>query len=306
MATTLSDLRTLCYAILREEENSSSYSYTLVDQLINSAQQRICSGIVVNPLTKEEVKKWQLPFLNTDAYYSSVKSTALDTATTVWATSLSVNDASEFDSSWYLYIGGNLITYTGTTATTFTGVTGVLFAFTAGENVTQAYALPSDYMNSINVIYNNKAQLDFKPYDDVFEYLNSIKGSFYGRNDSNSVYQSPYQIAPFYTIKDWAYIIIFNLDQADKMIKLRYEKVPTVMTLTTSTTAIDSDVYAKSVIPYLAVGETMYSRGEEARWAEVLNFWMGQLREMYSYYNKKTYEKPTGKAYRMWKWRLNI
>lgn len=57
MATTLQDLRNIFYAILREEEDTSAYPLTLVDLLLNTAQQSICMGNVVNPLTKEQLKK---------------------------------------------------------------------------------------------------------------------------------------------------------------------------------------------------------------------------------------------------------
>jgi hypothetical protein len=43
MSKTLSDLRGKCYNILREEEDSSAYPYSLVDDLVNTAQQKICS-----------------------------------------------------------------------------------------------------------------------------------------------------------------------------------------------------------------------------------------------------------------------
>jgi hypothetical protein len=43
MATTLGELRTKCYEILREEENNSAYPYSLVDDLLNGAMQAVCS-----------------------------------------------------------------------------------------------------------------------------------------------------------------------------------------------------------------------------------------------------------------------
>jgi hypothetical protein len=57
MATTLQDLRNIFYSILREEEDTSAYPLTLVDLLLNTSQQSICMGNVVNPLTKEQLKK---------------------------------------------------------------------------------------------------------------------------------------------------------------------------------------------------------------------------------------------------------
>jgi hypothetical protein len=46
----------------------------------------------------------------------------------------------------------------------------------------------------------------------------------------------------------------------DNIIHLRYEKIPTYMTATTDTTTIDSDIYAKTTIPYLAVAEMFFNR----------------------------------------------
>jgi hypothetical protein len=57
MATTLQNLRDIFYSILREEENTSAYPLVLADLLLNTAQQSICFGNVVNPLTKEQLKK---------------------------------------------------------------------------------------------------------------------------------------------------------------------------------------------------------------------------------------------------------
>jgi len=39
-----------------------------------------------------------------------------------------------------------------------------------------------------------------------------------------------------------------------------------------SDTATIPDAYSKSTIPYLAIGEMLYQRGEEGRAAEILNF----------------------------------
>lgn len=303
---TLAQLRTKAYAILREEEDSSAYSYTLIDDLLNTAQQKICSGLVINPLTKEELKKWQLPFLNTTQFYSSVSPTHTTADLTAWAVTIDVTDTTNFWTTWVLYISWDIITYTGKTATSFTGCDWVWYAHKSWADVDQVFSLPSDYMSAINVIWDNKIQLDYKPFDDIFKYLNSIKGNNYARNDATSLYESPYKIAPFYTIMDGKYLIIFNLSNNARSIRLKYEKQPTEMVLATDTAIIDSDIYAKSTIPYLAVGETMFNRWEEWRGAEVINFAMGQVKEMYQFYNKKTYEDPNWKQYKMAKARLNI
>jgi len=57
MATTRAELRTICYGLLREDEDTSAYPYVLMDLFLDASQQKICNGRVVNPLTKEEVRK---------------------------------------------------------------------------------------------------------------------------------------------------------------------------------------------------------------------------------------------------------
>ena len=71
-------------------------------------------------------------------------------------------------------------------------------------------------------------------------------------------------------------------------------------------TLIDNDIYAKTTIPYLAVAEMLYNRWEEQRAAELFNFVIWQIKEMYNYYNKKSFENISGVQYTMWKSTLNI
>ena len=52
MAVTRQDLVDIFYDILREEEqDTSAYPLTLVHLLLDAAQQDLCAGRVVNPLT---------------------------------------------------------------------------------------------------------------------------------------------------------------------------------------------------------------------------------------------------------------
>lgn len=306
MSVTLQDLRNQFYWILREEENTSSYPLVLVDQLLNSAQQRICAWEVKNPLTGDSVRKWVLPFLNSTQFYSNIPVVYLSADTTVWATELSVTSTSNFDSSWNIYIAGNIITYTGKTSTTFTGCTGVDFAFKSGVEVSALYTLPSDYYSPINLIYNNKVQLPAKLYDDIFEELNAYKWTQYRRSRANSAYWWAYTNDGFYSVLDWTYILVYNMNDSGAILKLRYEKAPTEMTASTDTATIDNDIYAKSTIPYLAVWEMLFNRNEEQRAWEILNFSIWQIKEMYAYYNKKTFENISWKQYWMNKWKINL
>lgn len=80
MSVTLANLRTTFYEILREEQNTSAYPLTLVDSfLLNDSQLARCSWTIDNPVpinpSLKAVKKWKLPFLQTDKFYSNVAPT---------------------------------------------------------------------------------------------------------------------------------------------------------------------------------------------------------------------------------------
>lgn len=307
--TTLQDFRNTFYDILREtEQDSSAYPLTLVDLLINAAEQKILTWRVINPITKEEARKWILYFLNQDIYYTNIKSTSLNANTTVWATTLSA------DPTWYsttggkLYIWWQIATYTGidTVLLQFTWVTGIVFAYPAGTQISPAYELPTDFGSIINIIYNNKIKLPAKQYDDIFEDLNSFKGSNFQRTNITSMYESPYRVKPFYSIKDSTYLILYQLNDNWYPIRVRYEKTHTPMTTAASLSMIDNDTLARTTVPYLAVAEMMFNRWEEQRAWEIFAFAIAQCRLLYSWYNDTSYESQNWVQYRMWKGKLNI
>ena len=305
MAVTQAQLREIFYDILREEESdTSAYNTTLANLMLDSWHQRINNWYVSNPLTKDTAIKWKLAYLNKTAFYSNVPPTTLSKVTTIWAATLTVASTTNFASSGNLYIWWNIITYTWKTDTTFTWCDWVLFAFKAGVEISQAFDVPSDYWNVINVTYNNKFKLPAKLYDDIFEDLNKYKDNNYW-TDYISTQWDPYQVDPFYSIIDNKYLLIYNLTDLAGSILFRYERSTPAMS-DSQDTLIDNDIYAKTTIPYLAVAEMLYNRWEEQRAAELFNFVIWQIKEMYNYYNKKSFENISGVQYTMWKSTLNI
>lgn len=300
MSKTLSDLRAKCYDILREEENSSAYPYSLIDDLINTAQQKIGSGLVINPLNKEEVHKGQLPFLNKEVFYKTYGIKYVSNEVHIGDTEIMCNTFG-YPAAWYLYIWGNIIKYGWKLDDRFTNCEGIIRDIKGGEQITFVYELPSDFMSPVNVIFNDKLQIFNEDYDDVFEGLRDWKGVQDFRYERFRGFGKP-----FYAIKDFSYLVVYNINVSWVNLRLRYESMPTPMVNANDVCMIPNDVYAMSVIPYLAVWETMYNRWEETRWAEVINFGMGQLREMYQFYNKTWIERMTSKNYRMGKSKFNI
>ena len=307
MSTSLQDLRDISYDILKENEDVSAYPLTLIDQLLNSAQLRICNWLVVNKFTWDAVRKWTLPFLNTDQFYTNISWTTLSSDTTIWWATITVNSTTDFPSSGSLFINWDIISYTWTTATSFTWVTWLWFTHLSWASVYAVFNIPSDFMSAIQVIYNYQFKLNGKVYDDIFEDLNDYKWTTTYTRDR--IYNIKYT-QPFYTIINETYLVPFNLNNTGDMIHLRYTKLPTELDSsnpTTSYATITNDIFAKSTIPYLAVWETLFNRWEETRASQLLNFAYWQVEEMYNYYNNRTVEKKSRVNYKMWKWKyLNL
>ena len=166
--------------------------------------------------------------------------------------------------------------------------------------------MPSDYSSSISLTFNNVYKVPCKVFDDIFEDLNSYKGVDLPYHNNVSTQSVTPFADPFYTIKDDTYIILFNLNNTGQRIRFRYQKNPTTMVDPTDTVSITDDDYAKNTIPYLAVAEMFYNRGEEGRAAEIINFAMGNVREMFDHYNRSSFESISGTRYKTGKSKLNV
>ena len=295
MSTTLASLRTLTYALLREEENSSAYSYTLVDAMINSAQQRLCSWTIVNAFTREEITKWNLPFLEARVFYANIKGTGLNTDCIIGWTVV-VADTTGYPTTGSLWIEWEVVKYTWTDPTQFTWVTWITYAHKSGTKVYPIFALPADYMSTEDVAYNNAISVPYKAtkqiYRDRIGRSKQYLGSQYQVTTTNTTTPFPYQ-PPFYTIWDWIYFAPFWIDNSTGFFTMHYMKKPTILTTPASICVIPDDEYA-TVLAYLAGGEVMFNRGEWDAASTLLTFAYGQVKEMYAYFNNKSSENLDG------------
>lgn len=315
MATTLQNLYDLSYALLREDESdSSAYPTSLLTAMFNMAQLDFCSGNIINPVPLSQdlrnAKKGQLPFLMKDAYFSNVAPTYLTADVAIWGATLSVSSTADFPTTGSLYLAGNIITYTGKTSTSFTGCTNVLFAFLSGSQVSAVFSLPTDFMSSIQIIYNNQYKLDGVLYDEVFEQLKGLKNNFYSdtRQNNAQLNNNSMYTRPFYTIKDNTYLILWNVQDTGWMIHLRYEKKPTTLSAVSDLCTIDNDSYCQLILPYLACGELLYNRWEEDRASKLYNHAVWVAKKAYNFYNNTMFEDINWTRVSSDKWgrRLNI
>ena len=308
MATTktLQDFRNVYYAILKENEDSSAYPLALADVLINNSQRWICSWNLTDLTTwsKEQIEKWPLPFLFSDKYYTSVQDTYVaNNNLVIGGTTIECNSTIWYSSTWFLWINEDIVQYTWTTATTFTWVTGIEFAHIAGARISQLYELPTDFASSVRVIFNNQVAMSPKDYRNLYLDLNDYKWTYWVNNTNNtntSIERFTDDISPFYTIINWLYFIPFQIDQSWYMIHMIYEKAPTTLTAWTDITTIP-DEYSEATIPFIAASDTLYNRWEETRALSLLNFWLGKVMEMYSYYANVNNEDLNGQRTKTWK-----
>ena len=302
MAVTLENLRAMCYDILREEENNSAYPYSLIDTLLNWAQQAVCSWLYVNPLNKEEVRKGQLPFLNREVFYETSLTQYVAEDVDAGSTEIPMNTQTRPE-AWVCYIAWNIVEYREKDDTHLLQCTWINGKIKSWEQATIIFKIPTDFMNPINVILDDRVQITNEWYDDVFSKIRDNKWRYSYRD--NQLYWRGYD-KPFYVIKDDTYLILYNVNAEWRVLRLRYECLPVPLVNPEDECVIPNDTYAMNVIPYLAVWETMYNRWEEQRGAEVINWWMTKLKEMYKFYNKTGVERYTGQHYWMWKSKFNI
>lgn len=105
-------------------------------------------------------------------------------------------------------------------------------------------------MSPINVILDDRVQIDNKNYDDVFEALRDNKGRVSYRYEY--MRWRGYD-QPFYVIKDGKYLLAYNINTSGNILRLRYEKKPNILVDSNDVCIIPDDVYAITTIPYLAV-----------------------------------------------------
>lgn len=278
MSTTLLQLRTTCYNILKTDENSTAYPSSLMDTFINKAQRDICYWTVVDLKTKEVLRRPNLSFLNSDTFYSSVEDWNLTAIATVWGTTLSL-DTTNFLSSWSVYIDWDVIAYTWKNATTLTWVTWIEFAHISWAVVRQLFALPTDFAKATRLTYNKRFPVRWIDFRDLQKELDNQIFSTDRVNTTSDVDS----LSPIYTILD-DFILVVWINTSGNALQFQYTKAPTSMSADWDTATIPDD-WVKHSVPYFAVAEILYSRDEQDRAIELSYIAVQWVRWMYNYYS---------------------
>lgn len=282
MSKSLQDIRNIAYSILKTNENASAYPPILMDSFINKAQNDICIGNLKNLKTGEMLSKPSLGFLAKEVFYKSVQRSTISVALVTGSTTVTVSDASPYPSSGAVWIEGMLVSYTSRTSTQFTGCTWVIADMPAWSKILAMYLLPSDFSQMTSAYYITgtagvQRRMIGMDYRDFKESLLNQTTFQVQRSDS---FLNVWEI--YYTIVNGLYFLPFS-PWSGFNIRFEYQKLPTTFINTTDLATIP-DTYVLSTVPYIAVSEMLFNRGEPDIGIELNNFGYNNVKTMYSFY----------------------
>lgn len=290
--TTLSQLRTDVYDLLKQPENCKAYPYTLVDRTLNAAVFDLCMGGVALPETGEIIDKMNMPFLNRNTFFTSAYRITTSGATTAGAVTLDVSDTTYFPTAGSAWLQGDIITWTGKTATSFTGVTGINFGWAAGSTIYAMYAVPADfgqmtaayYTTGPNAYQYKMIGFDYRDYREP-----TLNRDIFRLFRDESVWANREY---YYTlITDTAGTFFLPMLPVNgNAIRFDYQKMPDTLALTTDVCVIP-DQFARRTVPYLASAEVLYNRGEAdySRFLERYGFFR-HVKQYYAFYQTQQKE----------------
>ena len=274
---TLQDSYDIFYWILKEEENVSNYPLSLATPFLNSSQSSICNWVLRHPTTKEQIRKPFLNFLNKEAFFESVQYTTVSAVSSIGAGTLTVDATANFQSTWALLINGNVVTYTGKTTTEFTGCSDIAFPWPAWTRVSQLYVLPSNYGSPSRCVYDWRYEMIPIDQRDVVKELRKI-----GIDSWGTAYSSWNNLMTqgMYWIIDGTYMAFIPDSITGNSVQLTYQKKATALVNPTDLLTIP-DEYSLTTIPYIAVWEMLFNRGEEQRGLELWTIGLNNVKMLY-------------------------
>lgn len=282
----LQDVYNSCYGILSTSQDSKSYPETLMLSFINKAQNDICYGNVVNLQTNERIDKQALTFLEATKFYNSHMWYTLPSDATTGSSTLTITNT--FSSSGFLWINGNMISYTGNNGTTITGIPtswqlSIQFNHRGGSQVFQLESLPTDFWQLSRIFYTPASSMVRNELISVDsrDLVNSVPGSYIYQYFNN--YGSNFTREFYYSMMKGKYVL-FLLNQVDNQpVMMDYQVRPTQLENDIDILTIPDD-YALSTIPYIATAEMMANRGEMAEAIRLQNFGFQNVKNMYQFY----------------------
>ena len=228
---TLQAIRDSVYQMIGIPWPNSTYPLSLIDSLINESQREICtwacSAWQQSGRLPVIIDKWPLTFLERQLPLQTYDSINLTATVNIGDTQISVSDTSKFPSSWYCYIGTEVIQYTSTDQYTLygipaSGIGSIRYPYVGGSDIFVVYALPSDYSEAVRLVFNNNLTIASKDMRDRWYLQNDARTSNYynvGNNSSTdgNLIQLNTKQASYYSILQWQYLYINTIPSGNQL-----------------------------------------------------------------------------------------
>lgn len=142
--TSLWDVKSKIWRLLGQRSSSVNYDTDVLTEEINDFLQNLWRGKVMNPITKQYIRTWNMYFQ--ENYYSlRISKDSVTTApVAIGDTTISMKTDWIAGSGWIM-LWGDYIQYTSTTETSIEGVSGITTIHNEWVIVKQLYALPENY-----------------------------------------------------------------------------------------------------------------------------------------------------------------
>jgi len=314
MATfTLQEVYDSCYGIIAQWEDSTAYPTSLLLTFIQKAQNDICYGTIQNLSTNERLKKSALNFLEASQFYTTYNFATVTTLAVVWATTLACTNS--LNSSGYIWINGNIISYSANDWTTISWIPAIWeysiqFAHKTWTQVFQLDELPDDYWQVSRIFLtldSVRTRTELK-WIDSRDLTAPVPNSYLHRFFFDWAYANTSWVGRewYYSILRGKFILFLVNQTAGQALSFEYQKKPTQLSATTDLLTIPDD-YSLNTIPYLAVSEMMMARWEADEWIKLNNFGFQNIKSMYEFYNSQRIELPFNqRVTNSSEWFLNI
>lgn len=262
------EIQTEAYQVLWEKDLSNEYSPAIVQAKIQNVYSRICHGKVIRLDNWQAINASRLPFLEYRTpiqYYapSSITGGPYNPgATTLW-----VADTTNYLTSSYVSIKGNLIKYTGKTATSLTWVTWVTIIIEDGDLVSQVFPI-----SNINI---------YKPTR--LSYITNET-----EQPCHEMIRWEYTTGQYYTImNNGEDRYLFIKEYPTGTYRLDYFQEPPALTQDSDKILLPGDA-GKEIIAPIAMAELLWKTEEIDFAKEKWVLWYDKLVEFYDNYKRNT------------------
>lgn len=184
-----------------------------------------------------------MPFRRKDYLFQAVKPLSVQTAVAVGDTEIEF-DTTDYASSGAVFIGNDVILYTGKTSTEITGVTDISIYHNTTEKVYQLYALPSNISLPFNVFCID--QNGDRTYE--VPYMDCRYGTNYSKYCSIITDEDGVNRLHLFGCQDERYQLIYYLNS--------------VAMVNNNDVCVIPDVYANDMITSIAAGEILWANEE--------------------------------------------